>query len=85
MQCFRLLFQFEGGAAETHHLVCRYMQGVENSSPNLPKYAFAWDTGMVIRYYKSVTIEENNLLKQLQKVLLYLQFRVEKKQEKPYG
>ena len=62
----------DGVDAGKHHLVCRYMKGVENSRPTLPKYSFTWDTGVVIRHYKSVVIEENNLLKQSQKVATLL-------------
>ena len=30
-----------------HSLVCRYLKGVFNEFPVLPKYSFTWDVGVV--------------------------------------
>ena len=46
---------FEGYDAGKHPLVCRYMKGVYNSNPSLPKQSFTWDAGAVVRYLSSVT------------------------------
>ena len=45
----------EGYDAGKHPLVCRYMKGVYNSNPSLPKRSFTWDAGAVVRYLSSVT------------------------------
>ena len=44
----------EGYDAGKHTLVCRYMKGVYNSNPSLPKRSFTWDAGAVLRYLSSV-------------------------------
>ena len=45
----------EGYDAGKHPLVCRYMKGVYNSNPSLPKRSFTWDAGAVVRYLSFVT------------------------------
>ena len=44
------LATIEGYDAGKHLLVCRYMKGVYNSNPPLPKRSFTWDAGAVVRY-----------------------------------
>ena len=39
----------EGYGAGKHSLVCRYMKGVYNSNPFLPKQSFTWDAEVVVR------------------------------------
>ena len=41
--------------ADKQPLVCRYMKGVYNSNPSLPKQLFTWDAGAVVRYLSSIT------------------------------
>ena len=36
-------------------LICRYMKGIYNSNPSLPKQLFTWDAGAVVRYLSSIT------------------------------
>ena len=53
-----MLFSFaiiEGYDADKQPLVCRYMKGVYNSNPSLPKKSFASDAGAVVRYLSSIT------------------------------
>ena len=38
----------EGYDAGKHPLVCRYMKGVYNSNPSLPKRSFTWDAGAIV-------------------------------------
>ena len=48
----RMLFSFatiEGCNAGKHPLVSRYMKGVYNSNPSLPKRPFIWDAGAVVK------------------------------------
>ena len=49
------LATIEGYDAGKHLLVCRYMKGVYNSNPPLPKRSFTWDAGAVVRYWSSIT------------------------------
>lgn len=42
----------EGANAGKHPLVCRYIKGVQNQRPSLPKYNYTWDTGTVINYFR---------------------------------
>ena len=44
----------DGYDACKHPLVCRYMKGVFNSNPSLPKQSFTWDAGAVVRYLSSI-------------------------------
>ena len=44
----------EGYGAGKHPLVCRYMKGVYNSNPSLPKRSFTWDARAVVKYLSSV-------------------------------
>jgi len=36
-----------------HPLVCRYLKGIHNISPSLPKDSFTWNVGIVINYLKT--------------------------------
>ena len=38
----------EGIEAGKHPLICRYMKGLYNTNPSLPKYSFTWDVGIVM-------------------------------------
>ena len=40
--------------AGRHHLVKRFLNGIFNLKPSLPKYSFTWDTGIVISYLSQV-------------------------------
>ena len=40
----------EGYKASKYPLICKYMNGVFNINPSLPKYTFTWDVGKVINY-----------------------------------
>ena len=44
----------EGYDAGKHPLVSRYMKGVYNSNPSLPKQSFTWDAGAVVKYLSSI-------------------------------
>ena len=41
--------------ADKHPLIWRYMKGVYNSNPPLPKRSFTWDVGVIVRYLSSIT------------------------------
>ena len=45
----------EGYDAGKRPLVCRYMEGVYNINPFLPKRSFTWDAGAVVRFLSSAT------------------------------
>ena len=45
-------------AVGKHPLVTRYLKGVFNSKPALPKYSFTWDAGKVIKHLSKVDISE---------------------------
>ena len=40
-----------------HPFVCRYLKGVFNEFPVLPKYSFTWDVGVVLKYISSMDTE----------------------------
>ena len=40
-----------------HPLVCRYLKGVFNGIPLLPKYSFTWDVGVMLKYISSMNTE----------------------------
>ena len=48
-----------------HKLVCRFMKGVFNVKPSLPKYASVWDPDVVLRFLKRWTPRSRLTLKQL--------------------
>ena len=52
----------EGLEAGKHLLVCRYMKRLHNTKPSLPKYSFAWDVRIVIKYLSRIS---NNFNKRL--------------------
>ena len=45
-------------------LVCRYLKGVFNEFPVLPKYSFTWDVGVVLKYISSMNTENVQHLSQ---------------------
>ena len=47
-----------------HPLVCRYLKGVFNEFPVLPKYSFTWDVGVVLKYISSMNTENVQHLSQ---------------------
>ena len=49
-----LFAKIEGFDAGKHPLVCRYVKGVYNSNPSLPKRSFTWDAEKVVKYLNSV-------------------------------
>ena len=46
LSSFPAIEDYEAGK---HPLVCKYMKGVFNINPSLPKYTFTWDVRKVIR------------------------------------
>ena len=48
----------EGIEAGKHPLICRYMKGLCNINPSLPKYSLTWDVGTVVKYLSEIP---NNL------------------------
>ena len=44
----------EGHDAGKHPLVYRYMKGVFNNNPSLPKRSFTWDAGAVVKYLSPI-------------------------------
>ncbi len=48
-----------------HPLVCRYMKGVFELRPALPKYTNIWDVNVVLSYLKSFDLAPNLTLKEL--------------------
>ena len=48
------LATIEGYDSGKHPLVCRYMKGVYNSNPSLPKRSFTWDAEVVVKYLSSL-------------------------------
>jgi hypothetical protein len=48
-----------------HPLVCRYMKGVFELRPALPKYTNIWDVNVVLSYLKSFDLAPNITLKEL--------------------
>ena len=53
-----------------HPLVCRYLKGVFNEFPVLPKYSFTWDVGVVLKYISSMNTENVQQLSQKLATLL---------------
>ena len=53
-----------------HALVCRYLKGVFNEFPVLPKYSFTWDVGVVLKYISSMDTENVQHLSQKLATLL---------------
>lgn len=51
----------DGVGVGKHVLVKRYLKGVENERPSLPKYSFTWDAGLLIRHYRNSAINDNLL------------------------
>ena len=39
---------------DKHPLLCRYMKGLQNLKPTLPKYSFPWDVGIVLNYLSTL-------------------------------
>ena len=47
---------FDGHELGSHPLVVRLMKGIFERKPSLPKYAFTWDVGQVLRYLKALPV-----------------------------
>ena len=62
--------EIEGKPVGQHHLVKRYLKGVFELRPSLPKYQFTWDVGVVVKFMaemdtstlKSLTFKTATLL-----------------------
>ena len=48
-----------------HPLICRFLKGVFELRPALPKYTEMWDVGIVLRYLKTLYPPQDITLKQL--------------------
>ena len=48
-----------------HPLICRFLKGVFELRPALPKYTEIWDVGIVLRYLKTLYPPQDITLKQL--------------------
>ena len=55
-----------------HPLVARFLKGVFELKPSLPRYAFVWDVGTVLRYMQSMTPMTDMTLAMLTKKLTTL-------------
>ena len=40
-------------------MVCRFLKGINNIKPSLPKYVFTWDVGKVVRYLSTMSCDNN--------------------------
>ena len=40
-----------------HPLVTRFLKGIFELKPSLPRYSFVWDVGVVLRYFQSSTLK----------------------------
>lgn len=60
-----ILILKEGGKFGEHPLVCRYMKGVFELRPALPKYTEIWDVNIVLDYLKSFQTLKELTLKDL--------------------
>ena len=49
----------------THPLVCRFMKGVFEMRPSLPRYKDIWDASTVLEYLKTLHPPEDLTLKEL--------------------
>ena len=45
----------------SHPLVCRYMRGVFNLRPSIPRYTHIWDVSIVLNYLRTLPAVELNL------------------------
>jgi hypothetical protein len=55
-----------------HALVKRFMKGIFNSRPSLPKYTNVWDVSIVIQHLKSISLEEITLKQLTLKTVMLL-------------
>ncbi|XP_071165217.1 uncharacterized protein [Mytilus edulis] len=55
-----------------HKLVTRYMRGIFNARPSLPKYTETWDVNIVLDYLKTLPANEELTLLQLSQKLALL-------------
>ena len=55
----------EGDHIGQHPLVSRLMKGVYNLRPPWPKYSKTWDVGIVLRYLRSMELNDKLTLKVL--------------------
>ena len=45
----------------SHPLVCRFMRGVFNLRPSIPRYTHMWDVSIVLNYLRTLPAVELNL------------------------
>ena len=60
-----ILAPIDGTPAGSHPLIKRFMSGVFNIRPSLPRYSYTWDVNIVLRYIKSLGPNNEMSLKQL--------------------
>ena len=62
----------DGKPAGEHPLVCRFMKGVFNIRPALPRYEVTWDVSVVFKYLKKLHPPQSLSLKELSLKLVTL-------------
>ena len=62
----------DGTSFGENRLVCRFLKGVFEIKPALPKYKKIWDVGQVLTYVRSLTLNSELSLKQLSHKLVML-------------
>jgi hypothetical protein len=62
----------DGTSFGENRLVCRFLKGVFEIKPALPKYKKIWDVGQVLTYVRSLTLNSELSLKQLSHKLAML-------------
>ena len=50
-----------------HPLISQYLKGIYNRHPVLPKYSYAWDMSLLLKYYNGIDNNENLQFKELVK------------------
>jgi integrase len=50
-----LVLPLDGKNIGEHPLVIRFMKGVKQSRPSLPRYSETWDAGIVVKFLKNMT------------------------------
>ena len=65
-----------------HPLVSRYLKGIYNRHPPLPKYVNIWDISLLLRYYDNMDSNDNLQFKVLVKktVMLFIILGARRKQ-----
>ena len=59
------VLHIDGVAAGTHPLTCRFMKGIFNLKPTLPRYTFVWDANSVLNALSKLHPANTLSLKQL--------------------